>query len=251
MVLPFVNLSLQVIVSNLQGAQSVQPFWRRYPAVALFSFQCSPMTQANGILEQFNMACNYAQHAANTRTVLLLDEVGLAEHSPDLPLKVLHGILVDPPIAVVGISNWALDAAKMNRAVCLQRPEPREADLQATGEAIVHAAPADAGPAASRDGSRAAALGAPERAADDHERLLLLPPLPPALVRSTSLPSAALSAVLGPLAAAYHAVYTQQRALSGGRDFVGMRDYYSLLKVTKSTYASKAPGRDLTPAARL
>ena len=34
------------------------------------------MTQANGILEQFNMACNYAKHAGpNTRTVLLLDEV--------------------------------------------------------------------------------------------------------------------------------------------------------------------------------
>ena len=48
--------------------------------------------------------------------------VGLAEHSPDMPLKVLHGILVDPPIAVVGISNWTLDAAKMNRAICLQRP---------------------------------------------------------------------------------------------------------------------------------
>jgi len=26
--------------------------------------------------------------------VLLLDEIGLAEHSPDMPLKVLHAILV-------------------------------------------------------------------------------------------------------------------------------------------------------------
>lgn len=107
----------------------MRPFWRKFPAVQLFSFQCSPMTQANGILDQFTIACNYARHAANTRTVLLLDEVafsscpersaqsaprstahalqvGLAEHSPDMPLKVLHGILVDPPIAVVGISNW-------------------------------------------------------------------------------------------------------------------------------------------------
>ena len=46
------------------------------------------------------------------------------------PLKVLHG-LIEPAwneeqlnIAVVGISNWALDAAKMNRAIHLYRPEP-------------------------------------------------------------------------------------------------------------------------------
>lgn len=46
------------------------------------------------------------------------------------PLKVLHG-LIEPAfpkdqldIAIVGISNWALDAAKMNRAIHLYRPEP-------------------------------------------------------------------------------------------------------------------------------
>jgi hypothetical protein len=39
------------------------------------------MTQADGILHQFKMACNYSRHATKTRTVLLLDEVGLAEHS--------------------------------------------------------------------------------------------------------------------------------------------------------------------------
>ena len=42
----------------------------------------------------------------------------------------LHG-LIEPAwgkeqldVAVVGISNWALDAAKMNRAIHLYRPEP-------------------------------------------------------------------------------------------------------------------------------
>ena len=63
--------------------------------------------------------------------------MGLAEHSPDMPLKVLHGILVDPPIAVVGLSNWMLDPAKMNRAICLQRPEPSRQDIQLTGQFII------------------------------------------------------------------------------------------------------------------
>ena len=61
---------------------------------------------------------------------MLLDEVGLAEISKYNPLKVLHGLL-EPEypkesldVAVVGISNWALDSAKMNRAIHLSRPEP-------------------------------------------------------------------------------------------------------------------------------
>ena len=70
------------------------------------------------------MACSFQANAENTICVLLLDEVGLAEHSPDMPLKALRAILVDPPVAVVGLSNWVLDPAKMNRAVLLMRPQP-------------------------------------------------------------------------------------------------------------------------------
>ena len=216
------TLAMQVIVSNLQGEQSPRPFWRHFPALHLFSFQCSPMTQANGILEQFRMACNYQQHAQKTRTVLLLDEVGLAEHSPDMPLKVLHGILVDPPISVVGISNWTLDAAKMNRAICLQRPEPREGDLQLTGESIINL-----------DGL----LSAPTPVGDEDETVNqdAGPPRVPALQRTASYAQQHLSSVLSPLAAAYHAVYTQQ---PGGRDFIGMRDYYCTLKMLRNAIAS-------------
>jgi hypothetical protein len=63
----------------------------------------SPMSTASAISHQFNMAKRFAEQAHNTVTVLLLDEVGLAEHSPDMPLKVLHGMLVNPPIAIVGL----------------------------------------------------------------------------------------------------------------------------------------------------
>ncbi len=71
------------------------------------------------------MAKRYQEHSRDTITILLLDEVGLAEHrfgmflfgclyiSPDMPLKVLHGILLDPQIAIVGLSNWVLDPAKV------------------------------------------------------------------------------------------------------------------------------------------
>lgn len=53
--------------------------------------------------------------------MVLIDEIGLAELSPFNPLKILHSILEHPEVAVIGISNWALDASKMNRAIHICR----------------------------------------------------------------------------------------------------------------------------------
>lgn len=52
----------------------------------------------------------------------------------------LHSLLEpdgDQQVAVVGISNWSLDAAKMNRAIHISQPDPTVSDLVATGEAIL------------------------------------------------------------------------------------------------------------------
>ena len=110
---------------------------RRFPSIHTIQFQCSPLSTAAAITTQFQMACSFQANAENTICVLLLDEVGLAEHSPDMPLKALHAILVDPPVAVVGLSNWVLDPAKMNRAVLLMRPQPSEDDLVLTAQRII------------------------------------------------------------------------------------------------------------------
>ena len=105
----------------------------------IFPYQCSPLSTSGAIETQFAKACAYQaqQPPGEVVTVLLLDEVGLAEHSPDMPLKVLHEVLTDPPIAIVGLSNWALDPAKMNRAVCIRRTEPSPLDIELTAQAIV------------------------------------------------------------------------------------------------------------------
>lgn len=57
-------------------------------------------------------------------TLVILEEIGLAEISPHNPLKVLHELLEPPQVAAIGISNWALDASKANRGICLLRPDP-------------------------------------------------------------------------------------------------------------------------------
>jgi hypothetical protein len=43
--------------------------------------------------------------------MVVLDEIGLAQHGVHVPLKVLHSLLAEspPPVAFVGLSNWALD----------------------------------------------------------------------------------------------------------------------------------------------
>ena len=170
-------------------------------------------------------AVSYHRHGKGgnkTVTVLLLDEVGLAEHSPLMPLKVLHTILVEEEVAVVGLSNWVLDPAKMNRAILLQRPDASQAEMANTGGTIV----LEAGAAAA-----AAPKPSPNEggAAEDT----------PAVVVAESVPSG-LAAQLEPLARAYHEVYTDQ----GERDFIGMRDYYSLLKLLRRSLLAGAAAAD-------
>jgi E3 ubiquitin-protein ligase RNF213 len=190
------TLAIQIIASNLQGKLSPMPLWKNFPAVYIFQYQCSPLSTSASILYQFESAKSYQEHSEDVMTVLLLDEVGLAENSPDMPLKVLHYMLVNPPIAIVGLSNWALDSSKMNRAVCLQRPEPSAEDIMFTGQNIV-------GTTCSDDGSASNSLG-----------------------RSQFQPW------LMSLARAFHALYSDQKRFFGphSRNFIGMRDYYSLLK---------------------
>lgn len=49
--------------------------------------------------------------------MVVIEEVGLIELSTELSLKVLHGLLDKRNVAFVGLTNWVLDQAKMNRSV--------------------------------------------------------------------------------------------------------------------------------------
>ena len=76
---------------------------------------------------------NYLQN--NNKGIIVciyIDEIGLCELSPSNPLKALHTYLeldyknqnIDKKLAFVGISNWKLDAAKMNRGIYLNVINP-------------------------------------------------------------------------------------------------------------------------------
>ncbi|ETN99023.1 hypothetical protein RFI_38464, partial [Reticulomyxa filosa] len=83
------------------------------------AFQCTRDSKPEGIKERWDQTMRHSENS-QIFPLLLLDEIGLAEHSKHNPLKVLHQLLEHPKISFVGISNWRLDAAKMNRVVVHQ-----------------------------------------------------------------------------------------------------------------------------------
>lgn len=124
-----------------------------FEQIQLVSYQCSPQSTPEGILATFQQ-CTELQESKNKErksdrfaSVVVLDEVGLAEDSPKMPLKTLHPLLEDgnqnddyiiqmensfTRVAFIGLSNWALDPAKMNRGIMLCRNEPDGDELEET-----------------------------------------------------------------------------------------------------------------------
>eukprot|EP00002_Diphylleia_rotans_P025114 TRINITY_DN496_c0_g1_i3.p1 TRINITY_DN496_c0_g1~~TRINITY_DN496_c0_g1_i3.p1 ORF type:complete len:4758 (-),score=793.44 TRINITY_DN496_c0_g1_i3:614-14332(-) len=129
------SYAIQVLKNNFNVEKKKTGVFATFPSLVFYTYQCSPLSNAAGILDVYNRA--KLGQTENILPVLLLDEVGLAEQSPELPLKVLHWILDKPSIAVLGISNWELDAAKANRMLVLNRPDPSVSDLAKTATEIL------------------------------------------------------------------------------------------------------------------
>ena len=109
------------------------------------SYQCSPLSTPDGIISIFKQ-CSQLQKDKDLSkfvSVVVLDEIGLAEDSPLMPLKTLHPLLEDGTatsedsgkeldynhVGFIGLSNWALDPAKMNRGIILSRGTPSDVEL--------------------------------------------------------------------------------------------------------------------------
>ena len=71
----------------------------------MLSYQCSQLSTPESVIELFNTA-KRIQSFRDTKkfvSVVVLDEVGLAEGSSNLPLKPLHSLLED---GTEDDSNW-------------------------------------------------------------------------------------------------------------------------------------------------
>lgn len=136
------SLSMQLIRNNMRGENSKDQFLKNHPRLWYSSFQGSESSTSDGIKKVFERAEKFRDQNKDVLSLVILDEIGLAERSRFNPLKVLHSLLEpegkdQPKIAVVGISNWYLDSAKMNRAIHLSRPDMTVEELFITGQSII------------------------------------------------------------------------------------------------------------------
>ncbi|KAM8845445.1 E3 ubiquitin-protein ligase rnf213-alpha-like isoform 2-T2 [Spinachia spinachia] len=187
------SLSKTLVADAMQGQAAHSDLYKKLKQIHLVSFQCSPHSTPEGIINTFKQ-CGRFQEGKNLDeyiSVVVLDEIGLAEDSPKMPLKTLHplleeGCIDDEPhphkkVGFIGISNWALDPAKMNRGIFVSRGDPDEKELVESAKGICN--------------SDAMVL---EKVRDTFK----------------------------PFAKAYLNICHE-----GGKGFFGLRDYYSLIKM--------------------
>ncbi|KAM9300337.1 E3 ubiquitin-protein ligase rnf213-alpha-like [Morus bassanus] len=143
------SLSKTIAVDAMEGRRSRSQLFKRCKEIQLVSFQCSPHSKPEGIISTFRQCAQFqkGKNLDEFASVVLLDEIGLAEDSPEMPLKTLHPLLEDgciddenpesyQKVGFVGISNWALDPAKMNRGLLVFRTDPNKEELVKTAKGI-------------------------------------------------------------------------------------------------------------------
>jgi hypothetical protein len=92
------SLAKTVITDVMQGDTSYSTdLFNHFKEAHMLSFQCSPLATAGGILSTFRQCQKLQEKRDLSRftSVCVLDEVGLAEDSPRMPLKALHPLLED------------------------------------------------------------------------------------------------------------------------------------------------------------
>ena len=145
------SLSFQILYNTLKGEYSESEMFRDKGKLYRYYYQGSETSTAEGIEQVFDKALkaqlkNKENAAKNKKkkenkiiTLVFFDEMGLAERSSNNPLKVIHYLLEkdrEDSVPFLGISNWRLDAAKINRALSLTITDYDIEDLEDTAISI-------------------------------------------------------------------------------------------------------------------
>ena len=149
------SLSVQLLFKSMKGESSENNLFHTLPKLIINSYQGSMASTSEGVLSIFKKARmeleNEKKDLSKIISMVYFDEMGLAEHSLNNPLKVIHSELEydlnegKKKIAFVGISNWLLDASKMNRGLYLSIPQPDLEDLKSTAQTIAESYNMDIG----------------------------------------------------------------------------------------------------------
>jgi len=126
------SLSVQLINRCMKGKYSDKGFFKLFPKVVQTYFQGSDSTKPEDVEILFDKAKKKYKKIKEKNLDLpiseaLFDELGLAERSKFKPLKAMHSELdyagKNEGISFIGLSNYSLDAAKLNRALVSSVPD--------------------------------------------------------------------------------------------------------------------------------
>ncbi|CAF5105465.1 unnamed protein product, partial [Rotaria sp. Silwood1] len=201
-------------MTHLKGKKSKNVYFQQLPMLIPVSYQGSQNCTSESVFRVFERANRYIEEKQINEqllSVIVFDEIGLAELSPHNPLKVLHSELeVDTcRHGFVGLSNWRLDASKMNRALYLACPDPDENDLQSTASAILQAE----------------------------------------ILRNNQVARPDDKIIQG-LVATYHSLYELMNNDRKYESYFGLRDYYAMMKSIVHDLVVPQHGKDLYESIR-
>ena len=137
------SLSFQILYNSLKGEYSEALRFQDKGKLYRYYYQGSSTSTSEGIKKVFEKAViaknNNEENKNKIITLVFFDEMGLAERSKNNPLKIIHYLLekdTEESVPFLGISNWRLDAAKINRALNLSITDFDDTDLEETAIAI-------------------------------------------------------------------------------------------------------------------
>ena len=152
------SLTIQALNNIMKGVYSESPLIKQYPQLFIYKYQGSITSTSKGVIETFHKAKTYAQNQSKRVkkeaqkskneyifkekyiSLVFFDEMGLAEKSPNNPLKAIHAELEydenEFKTSFIGISNWNIDASKMNRCLILSINDLDKEDTLSTSEMI-------------------------------------------------------------------------------------------------------------------
>ena len=138
------SLSFQILYNTLKGEYSNSKMFKEKGKLYRYYYQGSETSTAEGIEQVFAKAVKSQIKNKGKQIISLVffDEMGLAERSSNNPLKVIHYLLERDSknsVPFLGISNWRLDAAKINRALSLTITDYDIEDLEETAISIAEA----------------------------------------------------------------------------------------------------------------
>ena len=131
------SLSFQIIFNTMKGEYSMNKLFKDKGKLYRFYYQGSETSTSEGIEQIFDKAQKAQDQSEkenkNNINLVYFDEMGLAERSNNNPLKIMHFLLErdkEKYIPFLGMSNWKLDASKINRVLILAINDYDEDDLQ-------------------------------------------------------------------------------------------------------------------------